>query len=87
MNAPFPLSLLQAGEPTGDVDPAETQEWREAFDALLATQGPDRARFMLDELIRLEGPALPDPPQAVPPRQPSALADAPSNQPTTRISA
>ena len=53
MNAPFPLSLLQATEHTGDVDPAETQEWREAFDALLATQGPDRARFMLDELIRL----------------------------------
>ena len=53
MNAPFPLSLLQAGEPAGDVDPSETQEWREAFDALLATQGPDRARFMLDELIRL----------------------------------
>ncbi len=53
MNAPFPLSLLQAGEPTGDVDPAETQEWREAFDALLATHGPDRARFLLDELVRL----------------------------------
>ncbi|MBU3654326.1 MAG: pyruvate dehydrogenase (acetyl-transferring), homodimeric type, partial [Limnohabitans sp.] len=53
MNAPFPLSLLQATDHTGDADPAETQEWREAFDALLATQGPDRARFMLDELIRL----------------------------------
>ncbi|NBO01682.1 MAG: pyruvate dehydrogenase (acetyl-transferring), homodimeric type, partial [Betaproteobacteria bacterium] len=53
MNAPFPLSLLQASEHAGDADPAETQEWREAFDALLATQGPDRARFMLDELIRL----------------------------------
>ena len=53
MNAPFPLSLLQSTEHTGDADPSETQEWREAFDALLATQGPDRARFMLDELIRL----------------------------------
>jgi homoprotocatechuate degradation regulator HpaR len=42
---------------------------------------------LLDELIRLEGPALPDPPQAVPPRQPSALADVPSNQSTNRISA
>ena len=36
-----------------DTDPTETAEWREAYQALLATQGPERARFMLDELARL----------------------------------
>ena len=39
--------------PESDVDPSETAEWREAFNALLASQGPERARFMLDEMARL----------------------------------
>jgi pyruvate dehydrogenase E1 component len=36
-----------------DVDPQETQEWRDALDALIATYGADgasRARFLLDHL-------------------------------------
>ncbi len=36
-----------------DPDPLETTEWREAFVALAAQAGPSRARFMLDELVRL----------------------------------
>jgi pyruvate dehydrogenase E1 component len=36
-----------------DPDPAETAEWREAFVSLAAQAGPSRARFMLDELVRL----------------------------------
>ena len=36
-----------------DADPQETAEWRDAFQALVATQGPARARFLLDELARL----------------------------------
>jgi pyruvate dehydrogenase E1 component len=36
-----------------DPDPQETAEWREAFEALFATQGPARARQMLDELARM----------------------------------
>ena len=36
-----------------DADPAETAEWRDAFLALVATEGPQRARFVLDELVRL----------------------------------
>ncbi len=36
-----------------DPDPQETAEWREAFEALVAAQGPARARHMLDELARL----------------------------------
>ena len=39
--------------PDGDTDPSETAEWREAFITLLASQGPQRARFMLDEMARL----------------------------------
>jgi pyruvate dehydrogenase E1 component len=37
----------------GDADPAETAEWRDAFLALVAAEGPQRARFVLDELVRL----------------------------------
>ncbi|PZQ01532.1 MAG: pyruvate dehydrogenase (acetyl-transferring), homodimeric type [Variovorax paradoxus] len=53
MNAPNTMAqLLQM--PTGaDTDPLETQEWRDAFSALLAAGGAERARFMLDELARL----------------------------------
>lgn len=38
---------------SGDVDPAETAEWRDAFLALVATHGPARARFILDQLAIL----------------------------------
>ncbi len=37
----------------GDADPAETREWREALLALVATEGPARARFVLDQLAAL----------------------------------
>ena len=36
-----------------DPDPQETAEWRDAFEALVATQGPARARQMLEELSRV----------------------------------
>jgi pyruvate dehydrogenase E1 component len=36
-----------------DPDPQETQEWRDAFTALVATQGPERARQILDGLVAL----------------------------------
>lgn len=36
-----------------DSDPAETQEWRDALLSLAATQGPERARQVLDELAHL----------------------------------
>ncbi|HMN20514.1 MAG TPA: alpha-ketoglutarate dehydrogenase [Ottowia sp.] len=36
-----------------DPDPVETAEWRDAFRALVASQGAGRARFVLDELARL----------------------------------
>ncbi|GAB2476398.1 alpha-ketoglutarate dehydrogenase [Comamonas humi] len=39
--------------PIHDADPAETTEWRESFAALVSQGGDARARFMLDELVRL----------------------------------
>src|SRR3954471_4868360 len=36
--------------PGADTDPAETAEWREALAALIANEGPERARFILDQL-------------------------------------
>jgi pyruvate dehydrogenase E1 component len=51
MTALTPHHLLAA--PSGDLDPLETAEWREAFLSLVATEGPARARFILDNLVQL----------------------------------
>src|SRR6478609_2702103 len=55
MNAPIPLDPLRAliDMPLHDPDPVETAEWRAAFVALADAHGPERARWMLDELARL----------------------------------
>ncbi len=53
MNAPLPSSLLLGSDAGRDLDPQETAEWREALLAVLASQGPQRAGFLLDELVRL----------------------------------
>ena len=45
MNAPYEPLLHPH-----DLDPEETAEWREALLALIGTQGPERARQILDEL-------------------------------------
>jgi pyruvate dehydrogenase E1 component len=50
--APEPVPARVAAQ-TDDLDPVETAEWREAFLALLQAHGPERARWMLDELARL----------------------------------
>ncbi len=47
------LTRFLAASSEADADPAETAEWRDAFLALVATEGPQRARFVLDELVRL----------------------------------
>ena len=52
MNAPTPHAMLQAPEPL-DIDPEETAEWRDAFLALVATQGQERARYVLQEMVCL----------------------------------
>lgn len=43
--------MLMTPPQTYDVDPQETQEWRDALDALVAAYGPERARFMLDQMV------------------------------------
>ena len=53
MNAPLPAQYLVELSPAVDPDPAETQEWRDAFMAMATTHGPARARQILDELTRL----------------------------------
>jgi pyruvate dehydrogenase E1 component len=37
---------------TPDTNPIETTEWREAFEALVKAEGPDRACYVLDQLAR-----------------------------------
>ena len=39
--------------PPVDADPQETAEWTQAFQSVVATHGPERARFVLDQLVRL----------------------------------
>src|ERR1700735_3020583 len=34
-----------------DLDPLETAEWLESLEAVLRTEGPDRARFLIETLI------------------------------------
>ena len=53
MNAFIPHAVPQAPLAAPDADPEETAEWRDAFLALVATQGPERARHLLQELVHL----------------------------------
>ncbi|MBC7602150.1 MAG: pyruvate dehydrogenase (acetyl-transferring), homodimeric type, partial [Ramlibacter sp.] len=53
---------------TGDIDSAETAEWRDAFLALVAAHGPERARFILDQLaVVARGPLVEWSPELVTP--------------------
>jgi pyruvate dehydrogenase E1 component len=38
-------------EESFDVDPLETSEWLDSLEAVLRTEGPDRARFLIETLI------------------------------------
>ena len=49
----LPADSDAASDSVPDPDPAETAEWREAFQALVAQHGPGRARFVLDQLALL----------------------------------
>ena len=44
------LNTLQASSP--DTDSQETAEWRQALLTVIANEGPERAKFLLDELVR-----------------------------------
>ena len=43
-----PESLPGAGNPA-DADPAETQEWLDALEAVIDREGPQRAHFLLEK--------------------------------------
>lgn len=40
-----------AANDSGDVDPAETNEWLDALEAVIDREGPERAHFLLTEMI------------------------------------
>ena len=42
--------LMKRQEVREDLDPQETQEWIEALDQVLDEAGPERARFLLEQL-------------------------------------
>ncbi len=61
------LSRFLAAD-SGDVDPVETAEWRDAFLSLVAAHGPARARFILDQLaVIARGPHVGWSPELVTP--------------------
>jgi pyruvate dehydrogenase E1 component len=52
MNAPISIQhLLKPVDASIDIDPQETAEWRDALSALIASQGAERARFMLSDML------------------------------------
>jgi len=34
-----------------DIDPLETREWVDSLEAVLEIEGPDRAHFILEQLV------------------------------------
>ena len=48
------IGKLVAGESL-DADPAETREWLDALDALVASAGKDRARYLMARLAEHAG--------------------------------
>ena len=50
-----------------DVDPTETKEWLESIDSVLGQYGPDRAHYLLNQMVdyaRRSGAYLPFSPNA-----------------------
>ena len=45
------MSHPEAPEQRSDIDPLETQEWLESLEAVLKREGPDRAHFLLEQLV------------------------------------
>ena len=49
LNDVAPWAFWRVAPP--DIDPAETREWFEAFDTLIENEGPERATFILKQLL------------------------------------
>jgi len=55
-------NCMSSFNPFDDIDPIETTEWLESIDSVLAHQGPERAHFLLNQMIdfaRRSGAYLP----------------------------
>ncbi len=52
MNASIDPRLNAWRETSPDTDSQETAEWRQALMTVIANEGPERAKFLLDELVR-----------------------------------
>jgi pyruvate dehydrogenase E1 component len=55
-------TAMSAPAHADDIDPTETQEWLESIDSVLRTYGPERAHFLLEQMIdhaRRSGAYLP----------------------------
>ena len=39
-----------------DIDPQETREWVEAIEGVLEHEGPERANFLIEQVIRRDRP-------------------------------
>jgi pyruvate dehydrogenase E1 component len=40
-----------------DIDPLETREWLDALEGVIAREGPDRAHWIIEQLIDRAAPA------------------------------
>ena len=49
----IPLLTPHMLQKTTDIDPTETAEWRQAFQAVVGAYGPERARYLLDQMVAL----------------------------------
>ena len=49
----IPLLKTPMLQKTTDLDPIETAEWREAFQAVVGAHGAHRARYLLDQMVAL----------------------------------
>ena len=61
-NGKSPGTAAGSSEAATDIDPAETLEWLEALEAVIEQEGPERAHYLLEQLIdksRRSGANLP----------------------------
>jgi len=66
-----------------EVDPQETREWLEALDAVVASDGPQRAQFLLERVVghaQLTGAAPARAGTTLPDHDPAAGRAAPSRR-------
>src|ERR1043165_2659402 len=62
LNAPSLVVNHTTMDRLQDIDPLETREWVDSLDAVLEIEGPDRAHFILEQLVdkaRRSGAYLP----------------------------